>query len=46
MSEKSSIQTKQNRKQYCTGKLIKLVRQVTSFNVKIKKFVGDNSRQL
>ena len=39
MSEKSSIQTKRNIKQYCTGKLIKKVRQVTFFNVKIEKFV-------
>ena len=36
MSEKSSIETKRNKKQYCTGKLI---------NVKIEKFVGDNSMQ-
>ena len=40
MSETSSIQTKQNRKQYCTVKLIKQVRQVTFFNVKIEKFVA------
>ena len=45
MSEKSFIQTKQNRKKYCTGKLIKYVRHVTFFNAKIEKFVGDNSRQ-
>ena len=45
MSETSSIQTKRNRKQYCTVKLIKYVRQVTFFNVKIEKFVGGNSRQ-
>ena len=45
MSEKSSVQTKRKRKQYCTRKLIKSVRQVTLFNTKIKKFVGDNSRQ-
>ena len=45
MSEKSSIQTKRNRKQYSAGKLIKLVRQVTFFNVKIEKFVGGSSRQ-
>ena len=40
MSETSSIQTKLNRKQYCTVKLIKYVCQVTFFNVKIEKFVG------
>ena len=45
MSETSSIETKRNRKQYCTVKLIKYVRQVTFFNVKIEKFVGGNSRQ-
>ena len=44
MSEKSSIQTKR-RKQYSAGKLIKEVRQVTFFNVKIEKFVGGSSRQ-
>ena len=42
MSETSSIQTKRNRQQYCTVKLIKWVRQVTFFNVKIEKFVGAN----
>ena len=45
MSETSSIETKRNRKQHCTVKLIKYVRQVTFFNVKIEKFVGGNSRQ-
>ena len=42
MSETSSIQRKQNRKQYCTVKLFKYVCQVTFFNVKIEKFVGCN----
>ena len=45
MSETSSIQTKRNRKQYCTVKLIKYVCQVTFFNVKIEKVVGGNSRK-
>ena len=36
MSVTSSIQTKRNRKQHCTEKMIKQVRQVT-FNVKIEK---------
>jgi len=44
MSETSSIERKRNRKQYCTVKLIKYVRQVTFFNVKIEKVVGANSR--
>ena len=43
MSETGSIQTNRNRKQHCTVKLIKQVRQVTFFlNVKILKFVGGN----
>ena len=43
MSETSSIQTKRNRKQFCTVKLIKYVRQLTFFfNVKMEKFVGGN----
>ena len=37
MSETSSIQTKRNRKQYNTVKLIKQVRQVTFFNEKKRK---------
>ena len=41
MSEKSSIQTKRNRKQYCTSKLS----SSHVFNVKIEKFVGGKSRQ-
>ena len=41
-SETSSIQTQRNRKQYCTVILIKWVRQVTFFNVKIEKFEGGN----
>ena len=45
MSETSSIQTKRNRKQSCTVKLIKEVCQVTFCSVKIEKFVGGNSRQ-
>ena len=45
MKQALAIQTKRNRKQYCTVKLIKEVRQVTFFNVKIEKFGGDNSRQ-
>ena len=45
MSETSSIQTKRNRKQYCTVKPIKQARQVTFFNVKIAKVVGGNWRQ-
>jgi len=45
MSETSSVQTKRNRKQYSTVKLIKYVRQFKFLNVKIEKFVGDNSRQ-
>ena len=42
MSETSSIQTKRNRKQHCTVKLIKKVCQITFFQVKILKFVGGN----
>ena len=42
MSVTSSIQTKRNRKQYCTVKPIKQVRQVTFFNVNIEKVVGGN----
>ena len=42
MSETSSIETKRNSKQYCTVKLIKQVRRITYFNVKIEKFVGGN----
>ena len=45
MSETSSIQKKRNRKQSCTVKLIKYVRQVMFFNVKIEQFVGGNLRQ-
>ena len=42
MSETSSIEAKRNRKQCCTVKLIKNVRQVTFFNIKIEEFVGGN----
>ena len=42
MSETSSIQTNRNRKQYRTVKLIKQVRQVTFFKIKIDTFVGGN----
>ena len=45
MSETSSVQTKQNRKQHSTVKLIKQARQVKFLSVKIEKFVGGNSRQ-
>ena len=45
MREKSFIQTKRDRKQYSTVKLVKSVRQVKFLNVKIEKFVGGNSRQ-
>ena len=45
MSETSFVQTKQNRKQHSTVKLIKQVRQVKFLSVKIEKFVGGNSRQ-
>ena len=46
MTETSSIQKKKrNRKQYCPVKLIKYVREVTFFNVKLEKFVGGHSRQ-
>ena len=45
MSEKSFIQTKRDRKQYSTVKLVKSVRQVKFLNVKIEKFVSGNSRQ-
>ena len=44
MSEKSSMQAKRNRKQYHGGKLMKQVRQVMFFNVKMEKFVGGNIR--
>ena len=42
MSETSYTQTKRNRQQYCTVKLIKQAREVTFFNLKIEKFVGGN----
>ena len=42
MSETSCIQTNWNRKQYRIMKLIRKVRQVTFFIVKIEKFVGGN----
>ena len=45
MREKSFIQTKRDRKQYSTVKLVKSVRQVKFLNVKIEKFVVGNSRQ-
>ena len=45
MSETSSIQTKLNKKQHSTVKLINRARQVKFLNVKIDKFVGGNSRK-
>ena len=42
MSGTSSIETKRNRKQHCTVKLINWVRQVMFFNVKILTFVCGN----
>ena len=45
MTETSSVQTKRNRKQYSTVKLIKYVHQFKFLNVKIEKFVGGNLRQ-
>ena len=42
MSETSSIQTKRNRKQYCTVKLVQQVGQLTFLHVKIENFVGGN----
>ena len=42
MSEKGLIQTKRNRKQYST---VKLINKFVKSSVKIEKFVGGNSRQ-